>query len=838
MGLAGLAAAIPLSEDNGWNLKNPDLKLARIRRQKLNESDEIEPEEEEETQEEPVPTNPPAIQDQPSNKVDSKPVDADKDADSKSVAADKDADSKPVDAEEDAVPSDREDKQIPQIPEYPDEEEVATVDEIEDQPELVRGPGTDSIYFPNSVDPNETTPQRQFVYHPYYGYIPAPETNDKKTYVYNRYYGFMPSTTKVTTNKAEDKNEIEYLYDPYYGYLPVSKTNDDREKYVYHSYYGFIPVSQLKENGLDVSTGRQYVYDPYYGYIPAKVEDEKVDAKTKDVQDDVVDALTKEVKTRIFNEVDVKTKDVQDIDVKTKDVQDIDVKTKDVQDIDAKTKDVQDVDAMTKEVKVEREKFYFHPYYGYLPVKSKSDNQTSKDVERKKIRFYYDPYYGYVPIRERVQSDNETKTETEDRKFYYDPLYGYVPVKSKKSDNETDNETNLVKQQQFYYDPLFGYIPVREKSDNETSEEFYLDPVKGYVAIKQKSDNETDTEKDDAQLYVYDPFYGFVSDSDIRLDQKRMPVSYNPFGSTYYPFRRNSIPYVSQFNRLNPYQHSVFNQVCKLFRIILIKTPLSIISVDLITIIIYPLHNRLNTINTLVLWCNVIDLMAVKPVTSLTIVLKLKKNFQGFVAKKLQTSNPEVRALNVDDDELEAKVLEAVEDGEVAKDEIANQDSARRKRSSVNPPLLNSQVYNYPGSPYVIYPAAQAPANPIVKSSQELPVGLFYHPEYYYHLGLPTVKASRQFLSSPIQPTYFNQPTYNIPYVAPGQAVRSDSEEPITDDRSTTTIDEENVDKNETSQNFPVVAPGAVVVQQPLPETQFPLFPYDPQQDQPAAVQF
>jgi hypothetical protein len=94
-------------------------------------------------------------------------------------------------------------------------------------------------------------------------------------------------------------------------------------------------------------------------------------------------------------------------------------------------------------------------------------------------------------------------------------------------------------------------------------------------------------------------------------------------------------------------------------------------------------------------------------------------------------------------------------------------------------------MYTYPGSPYVIYPS------PNLKSTPELPARLFYRPEYYYHLGLPSVKASRQFLSSPIQPTYFDQPTYVIPYVAPGQAVRSDSEEPISDDRTTTTLVED-----------------------------------------------
>ncbi len=36
--------------------------------------------------------------------------------------------------------------------------------------------------------------------------------------------------------------------------------------------------------------------------------------------------------------------------------------------------------------------------------------------------------------------------------------------------------------------------------------------------------------------------------------------------------------------------------------------------------------------------------------------------------------------------------------------------------------------------------------------------------------------------------------------------------------------------------NFPVEPPGAHVANDPLPETKFPIFPYDPDQDRPAAV--
>ena len=170
---------------------------------------------------------------------------------------------------------------------------------------------------------------------------------------------------------------------------------------------------------------------------------------------------------------------------------------------------------------------------------------------------------------------------------------------------------------------------------------------------------------------------------------------------------------------------------------------------------------------------------------------------------------------------------------EVTELDQTEDDVVRAKRSE--PIYLNQGIYSYPANPYyfAVQPAASGSAliPQASKSSQEQQ-GLLYQPQYYYDFGLPVAaaKAGKQFPALPIQPTYFNQPSYNIPYVAPGQAVRSDSEVPITDKPAT--------DYDETATNFPYVPPGAIVAEEPLPENAFPIFPYDPEQDKPAAVQF
>ncbi len=50
--------------------------------------------------------------------------------------------------------------------------------------------------------------------------------------------------------------------------------------------------------------------------------------------------------------------------------------------------------------------------------------------------------------------------------------------------------------------------------------------------------------------------------------------------------------------------------------------------------------------------------------------------------------------------------------------------------------------------------------------------------------------------------------------------------------------DDSSVEDSNNVHNFPIEPPGAHVANDPLPETKFPIFPYDPDQDKPAAVAY
>ena len=430
---------------------------------------------------------------------------------------------KPETEDEKTKSSSREDKQIPDLP---DEFEIASVDEIND---------------PESERANPATtdkPKIRFVYHPYYGYVPL----------------------KKATAKAQQ--HIQYEYNPYYGYTPVSeKTADpDRDQFVYHSYHGYIPMYEMKQRGIpeEADLGPIFKYDPNLGYT---IKDKNA-----------VDAMTKEV-TKVYEEV---------IDAVTKEVKEgaIDVITKEVKNRIGLGDDEGEVEPMTKEVKKVLEermnqKYLYDPYLGFVALAS--GNETGKAERRK---FYYDPLYGYIPVRAK-----KGENDSSEKKFIYDSVFGYIALKPKTSkDNETTTEGSK-KRKEFYYEPSIGYLPVvEEKSGNNVTEseqkrqEFYYDPFYGYTAIKEKSRKDNETEdaagSGDQQLFSYDPINGFVPDypedgiSAALPDQtpKISPDVYRPaydsYGSTFNSYRPTANPYRPPANpfksAFNPYRSSYY----------------------------------------------------------------------------------------------------------------------------------------------------------------------------------------------------------------------------------------------------------------------------------------
>ena len=98
---------------------------------------------------------------------------------------------------------------------------------------------------------------------------------------------------------------------------------------------------------------------------------------------------------------------------------------------------------------------------------------------------------------------------------------------------------------------------------------------------------------------------------------------------------------------------------------------------------------------------------------------------------------------------------------------------------------------------------------------------MYYQPQYFYN---PVVRP--EFRT--VQPQFVNRPIYTLT-----EAMKARQGDAETD---TSIADVSNVEESEEN-NLPVDPPGALVANEPLSE-KFPIFPYDPDQDKPAAVAF
>lgn len=363
-----------------------------------------------------------------------------------------------------------------------DDDEVARVDEIADETTRTAA----------ASDAN-----RKFVYHPYYGFVPVPDSskNEKKTYVYDPYRGFVPAGADDKGSKDADRPE--YHYDPRYGFMPA--VDSKPKKYVQLSYFGFVSEAKAEELGVSVDSLPKYVYSSIYGYVSEKaVEDEKADANTKEVKVD------------------------EDGDVLTR--------ANIPKDDDAK----ESVDVDTKEA---REKFYYHPYKGFVKV------EEGKEPE--KVKFSYNGLYGYHPILKDTDDKGNPR-----KRFTYHPFNGYTMVKDdaeEKADDDDDDGMKKKKQPQreFYYDAKFGFVPVKTKSSNDDDDEaaeFFLDPFNGYIPVKDKSGKEAPQ-----RLFVYSAYYGYIPDT---ADGKRTKVPTRPY---YLPYTSGLNPYYYPYNSYNPY---------------------------------------------------------------------------------------------------------------------------------------------------------------------------------------------------------------------------------------------------------------------------------------------
>jgi hypothetical protein len=257
----------------------------------------------------------------------------------------------------------------------------------------------------------------KLVFHPYYGYIPAAPKKEgmmeadkpeavKQVYVYRPYQGFVPVAAKKEGEEME-KKEQKFEYNPYFGFVPVSEKKmeaevmkseeEKREQYVYNPYYGFMPISQLKGAEKEMSGNQKYYFDPYYGFVPViqKSEEEK-----KEVEEEMKEMVEE-------------MKEVEQM-----------IEQKDEEEMMEEVKE-EIMEAMEDGQKAEKktEKFYFHPYYGFIPASKLTDEKMKKGINME-MKYILHPYFGFVPESRKVTQQKLIQP--------YNPFgYKFVPYQPK-----------------------------------------------------------------------------------------------------------------------------------------------------------------------------------------------------------------------------------------------------------------------------------------------------------------------------------------------------------------------------------------------------------------------
>ena len=289
-----------------------------------------------------------------------------------------------------------------------------------EQPEAALKQASGNYFYFNQMLPNQMKAapldSPKLVYHPYYGYIPvAPkkeeamdadakkETPAKMAYVFDPYYGYIPYTPK---NEAEMNNkkleQQKFEFNPYFGYIPVAEKKEtmkvEGEQFVYHPYYGFTSVSKLKAMGQEMNENQRYTFDPMYGFIPVakKAEEEKMEA---------VEAGEATAEAMVAAEASVEAAEM----VKA---------AEEVEEIVA--------EEMKEEMKEEADakKFYFHPYYGFIPVAKLTDEKMRKGVNMD-MKYVLHPYFGFIPESQMIGQKKQLMP--------YNPFgYKFVPYQPKK----------------------------------------------------------------------------------------------------------------------------------------------------------------------------------------------------------------------------------------------------------------------------------------------------------------------------------------------------------------------------------------------------------------------
>lgn len=295
------------------------------------------------------------------------------------------------------------------------------------------------------------------------------------------------------------KKPSKYTFDPYYGFVPVdAKKGEEMEEmeeklYKFVPYKGFVAAEEA-EAEEEMKEKPLFKYVPYRGFKPVKEGEEPEEGAKLYTFDPFYGYVPadKEMEAPLF-----------------------------------KHHPYHGFVPVHKEMEeMEKPEFKFHPYYGYVPVKK--EGEETEEVKE----FKYIPYRGFVPADEMVEGEEEWKEKLSpyhmkmaERRFKHVPYYGFVPILEEKSagkeKREAEEETKEEKENlilpphpamPYDFHPFLGLVPKTHNEDEEASVYKYV-PFYGFVPFDEEKDNE------DVTKYKYDPLYGFV-----QADQEIKPV--------------------------------------------------------------------------------------------------------------------------------------------------------------------------------------------------------------------------------------------------------------------------------------------------------------------------
>lgn len=219
--------------------------------------------------------------------------------------------------------------------------------------------------------------KRQFIFHPYRGFIPIPFKNGKpvevkgKKFEYKPYQGgFVPSEDK----EGSDEQDF-YTFHPYFGFIGTEKLKEEKEKeknmrYNYHPGYGFVPIPEGE------SFEEAFFYDPFHGFVSESAANSS---------------------NKIYNRID-KTKKY--------------IYTSHLGYIP---------DALAEK------KYRFNFDKGFvLDSEDVEEEEDQMKVAEDATRFFYHPKLGYIPERQ-LNEDKSLKNVNLDEQFVFHPVYGFVP---------------------------------------------------------------------------------------------------------------------------------------------------------------------------------------------------------------------------------------------------------------------------------------------------------------------------------------------------------------------------------------------------------------------------